>query len=161
MGRSTSKPGDLHAPVAISSIATVINFLTVVIITTVTYCYKDIVMSIHLRGPKYAKKFADRQANTRKILAHALQFADHIIALSGRVTFEWPAGAGLREVPEVKELIERHVLPKLQSQRVHMSHSLNSLKGDYMGNYIGNTIGVIKGDTRSLDYSSYVQLLGN
>ena len=32
-----------------------------------------------------------------------------------------------------------------------MSYSLNSLKGDY----IGTTIGDIKGDTRSLDYSSY------
>ena len=29
------------------------------------------------------------------------------------------------------------------------------LKGGYMGDYIGTTIGVIKGDTRSLDYSSY------
>ena len=31
-----------------------------------------------------------------------------------------------------------------------MSYSLNSLKGGYIGDYIG----VIKGDTRSLDYSS-------
>ena len=36
-----------------------------------------------------------------------------------------------------------------------MSHSLNSLNGGYVGEYIGTTIGVIKGDTRSLDYSSY------
>ena len=37
-----------------------------------------------------------------------------------------------------------------------MSYSLNSLKGDYIGEYIGDYyIGVIKGDTRSLDYSSY------
>ena len=34
-----------------------------------------------------------------------------------------------------------------------MSHSLNSLKGGYIGDYIGTTMGVIKGDTRSLDYS--------
>ena len=34
----------------------------------------------------------------------------------------------------------------------HMSHSLNSLKGAYLGDYIGTTIGVI----RSLDYSSYL-----
>ena len=33
----------------------------------------------------------------------------------------------------------------------YMSHSLNSLKGIIWG----TTIGVIKGDTRSLDYSSY------
>ena len=33
-----------------------------------------------------------------------------------------------------------------------MSHSLNSLKGGYIGDYIiGTTIGAIKGDTRSLD----------
>ena len=37
----------------------------------------------------------------------------------------------------------------------HMSHSLNSLKGGYIGVIQGTTIGVIKGDTRSLDYSSY------
>ena len=37
-----------------------------------------------------------------------------------------------------------------------MSYSLNSLKGGYIGN--GTTIGVIKGDTRSLDYSSYVYI---
>ena len=36
-----------------------------------------------------------------------------------------------------------------------MSYSLNSLKGGYIGDYIGATIGVINGDTRSLDYSSY------
>ena len=36
-----------------------------------------------------------------------------------------------------------------------MSYSLNSLMGGYIGDYIGTTIGVIKGDTRSLDYSSY------
>ena len=32
-----------------------------------------------------------------------------------------------------------------------MSYSLNSLKGDIQG----TTIGVIKGNTRSLDYGSY------
>ena len=32
----------------------------------------------------------------------------------------------------------------------YMSYSLNSLKGDTIG-----TIGLIKGDTRSLDYSSF------
>ena len=37
---------------------------------------------------------------------------------------------------------------------IHLSHSLNSLKGGYTGDDIGTTIGVIKGDTRSLDYSS-------
>ena len=37
-----------------------------------------------------------------------------------------------------------------------MTHSLNSLKGIYIGDYIkGTTIGDSKGDTRSLDYSSY------
>ena len=41
-----------------------------------------------------------------------------------------------------------------------MSYSLNSLKGGYIGIIYGTTIGVIKGDTRSLDYSSYV-LIGN
>ena len=37
----------------------------------------------------------------------------------------------------------------------HTSYSLNSLKGGYIGDYIGTTIRDIKGDTRSLDYSSY------
>ena len=36
-----------------------------------------------------------------------------------------------------------------------MSYSLNSFKGINIGDYIGTTIGVVKGDTRSLDYSSY------
>ena len=35
-----------------------------------------------------------------------------------------------------------------------MSHNLNSLKGVIWGIIYGTTIGVIKGDTRSLDYSS-------
>ena len=39
-----------------------------------------------------------------------------------------------------------------------MSYSLNSLKGGYIGGYIRTTIGLIKGDTRSLDYSSYTTL---
>ena len=34
-----------------------------------------------------------------------------------------------------------------------MSHSLNSLK--YIGDYIGEYYRVIKGDSRSLDYSSH------
>ena len=37
----------------------------------------------------------------------------------------------------------------------HMSCSLNSLKGVIWGILYGITIGVIKGDTRSLDYGSY------
>ena len=37
-----------------------------------------------------------------------------------------------------------------------MSYSLNSLKGVIKGTIQGTTIGAIKGDTRSLDYSSYV-----
>ena len=38
-----------------------------------------------------------------------------------------------------------------------MSYSLNSLKGGNVGDYIGTTIGDIKGDARSLDYSSYYE----
>ena len=36
-----------------------------------------------------------------------------------------------------------------------MSHDLNSLKGDYIRGNIGDYYRVIKGDTRSLDSSSY------
>ena len=36
-----------------------------------------------------------------------------------------------------------------------MSYSLNSLKGVTQGIISGTTIGLIRGDTRSLDYSSY------
>ena len=35
-----------------------------------------------------------------------------------------------------------------------MSYNLNSLKGAIWGTIYGTTIGVIRGDTRSLDYSS-------
>ena len=46
-----------------------------------------------------------------------------------------------------------------------MSHNLNSLKGgsigDYIGDYYRGLIGVIKGDTRSLDYSSYNECNGS
>ena len=44
-----------------------------------------------------------------------------------------------------------------------MNHCLNSLKGGYIGDSIGDyyrgTIGVIKGDARSLDKSSYAALV--
>ena len=40
-----------------------------------------------------------------------------------------------------------------------MSHSLNSLKGGYIGSYMGTTIGDIKGDTRSLDNGSYEEIV--
>ena len=33
-------------------------------------------------------------------------------------------------------------------------YSLNSLKGGYLGEYMGSSFGVIKEDTRSLDYGS-------
>ena len=36
-----------------------------------------------------------------------------------------------------------------------MCQNLNSLKGGYIGDYIRDYYGVIKGDTRSLDYSSH------
>ena len=44
------------------------------------------------------------------------------------------------------------------TRKTHLSHSLNSLKGDYIGIIQGTTIGVIKGDTRSSDYSSFLQV---
>ena len=44
--------------------------------------------------------------------------------------------------------------------RLYMSHGLNSFKGGYIGDYIGTTIGDINGDTKSLDYSSYMFSLG-
>ena len=48
-----------------------------------------------------------------------------------------------------------HRLPNTGTHKGYLSHSLNSLKGEYIGDYIGTTIGVIKGDTRSLDYGSF------
>ena len=36
-----------------------------------------------------------------------------------------------------------------------MSYSLHSLKVGYIGDHMGSTIGLMKGDSRSLDYSSY------
>ena len=41
-----------------------------------------------------------------------------------------------------------------------MSYSLNPLKGVIWGIILGTTIGVIKGDTRSLDSSSYTDYIG-
>ena len=37
-----------------------------------------------------------------------------------------------------------------------MSHSLNSLKGGYIGDYIGGLLKGFLGDTRSLDYGLYM-----
>ena len=45
-----------------------------------------------------------------------------------------------------------------RSRRNYMSYSLNSLKGGYIGDYIGTTMGVIKGDTGSLNFCSYVDM---
>ena len=47
------------------------------------------------------------------------------------------------------QVVEKHTT-------IHMSYSLNSLKGGYIGDYIEDYYRVIKGDTKSLDYSSYV-----
>ena len=41
-----------------------------------------------------------------------------------------------------------------QDYKCNVGHGLNSFKGGYIGDYIGGIIGLIKGDTRSLDYSS-------
>ena len=79
----------------------------------------------------------------------------------------WP---GSHLVLDLANLLSDHVrhcenmgapgAPRAPSMRVqYMSYNLNSLKGDYTGIVQGTTIGVIKGDTRSLDYSSYVQPL--
>ena len=39
-----------------------------------------------------------------------------------------------------------------------MRYSLNSLKGGYIGDYIRDYYRGYKGDTRSLDYSSYAYM---
>ena len=44
---------------------------------------------------------------------------------------------------------------------VYISYSLNSLRGVLQGMIWGTTIGERKGDTRSLDYSSYVYMYVN
>ena len=64
-------------------------------------------MNIHRHGPKYAKKLADHQAGTRRMISHALRIADRVIALQGRVSIEWPAGAGTWHLPEVVEFLAR------------------------------------------------------
>ena len=48
----------------------------------------------------------------------------------------------------------------MQAFKLKVQYVLSSklLKGGYIGDYIGDTAGVIKGDTRRLDYSSYENL---
>ena len=46
---------------------------------------------------------------------------------------------------------------RLWHLRFHVSYSLNSLKGGYIGDYKGTSIGLIKGDTRSLLSIAHVQ----
>ena len=64
--------------------------------------------------------------------------------------------AKLKEEP-ASPFLSTFQLPyrKLCTLNVHMCYSLNCLKGGYIGDYIA--IGVIKGDTRSLDYGSYAE----
>ena len=38
---------------------------------------------------------------------------------------------------------------------IKLSYNLNSLNGVVSGDYVGDVLGLIQGDTRSLDYSSY------
>ena len=51
--------------------------------------------------------------------------------------------------------LEKVAMSQQQGSFSYMSYSLNSLKGVVWGIIWGTTIGDIKGDTRSLDYSSY------
>ena len=53
------------------------------------------------------------------------------------------------QTPILQPSIRIHI-PNL----MHVSYSLNSLKGGYIGDYIGDDYRDIKGDTQSLDYSS-------
>ena len=68
---------------------------------------------------------------------------------------------GTRRVLVAKETIELQPLSTVQGRSVcgrfscNMSYNLNSLKGGYIGDYIGNYYRDIRGDTRSLDYSSH------
>ena len=48
-----------------------------------------------------------------------------------------------------------------QVHQKHVSYSPNSLKGGYIGEIYGTIIGVIKGDTRSLDYGSCQGFFGS
>ena len=57
-----------------------------------------------------------------------------------------------------KEVLFRQAL-LAQGNQPDMNYSLNSLKGGYRGDHIGYYYRVVKGDTRSLDYSSYCEAL--
>ena len=62
--------------------------------------------------------------------------------------------------PSSGELLPSRTSAKCQTglhslqQRNHVSHSLNSLKGRYIGDYIGDYYRAYKGGYRSFDYSS-------
>ena len=60
---------------------------------------------------------------------------------------------GISEI--VTNLLPDVVVNNWTGSLAHMSYSLNSLKGVTYGIIYGTIIGVTKGDTRSLDYSSY------
>ena len=57
-------------------------------------------------------------------------------------------------------LAKRHAWKDAGRVSPHLSYSLNSLKGGYIGAYIGDYYRGLKGATRSLDYSSLGEVQG-
>ena len=113
--RLTKSTLDLESRADVEQVAShIISGIDVWISIECTHFSSWQAMNIHRRGPRYAKKLADRQAGTRRTIAHALQIADRIITLQGRVTIEWPAGAGTWDLPEVVEFLARRGMRKVQ-----------------------------------------------
>ena len=61
-------------------------------------------------GPKYARKIAQRQAASKRMLVLALNVADHIIEQGGRVSFEWSSDSGVFRQPEWIDFASKHEL---------------------------------------------------
>ncbi|CAE6928711.1 GIP [Symbiodinium sp. CCMP2592] len=62
------------------------------------------------QSPKYARKIAQRQATSKRMLVLALNVADHIIEQGGRVSFQWSSDSGVLVQPEWIDFASKHEL---------------------------------------------------
>ena len=67
-------------------------------------------LNIHLHGKTYQRKLEARRAQTKVMLAYAIQFAMHIMRNHGRVVFELPKDSGIWKLGEWKQFAHEYNL---------------------------------------------------
>ena len=70
-------------------------------------------LNVHIHGKPYQRKLEERRAQTRIMLAYAIQFAMNIMCNHGRIVFGLPKDSGIWKLDEWKQFAEAYGLKRV------------------------------------------------